>query len=505
MQTMTQGRDGKTLAHRAALVRQLSVVIAVMSIVAIVATAGTSYAGRPHFHDTVVVSNFGVLFAGSVETFALGSTAFSKPTRKIIGPATLMGSANGAAGVAQSSSVVDQNEIAVAITAGLPVPPFVEVGGAEVSCPTDCHINAAGSCAPKTQFDCVTTASPGTVLTFTQGATGDSAPATVIDGGFAEILNNTFGGTILKNATGLFAPQGVAYNNPFIGDGGEGNGSPQEEPGSDILAVANLAPVVVGSTTDFITCGVTTLPTIGSITEYEFGDTGNIAPIPRENNAESDNTVFKVPVPPATVNPPNPPSDLPTPYFGNATIGGCNTFLFEPTGIAFDENNDLWVVNNGAAISATVVIPPFVSEFDPDAAFEGDATPINLIGLEGPTAGAFKAPLFIAVGPDPSGETDDQFIFVTDGDSVKIFDVDLGIQTGTIAGPKTHLNHADGIALSGPDLYVVSQLSNSVQMFRDFSTSGGNIEPKVNLRGTQAGMNFPVGIALPQFTAEDTD
>ena len=113
---MTQGRDGKTLAHRAALVRQLSVVIAVMSIVAIVATAGTSYAGRPHFHDTVVVSNFGVLFAGSVETFALGSTAFSKPTRKIIGPATLMGSANGAAGVAQSSSVVEHGDRVLALT-----------------------------------------------------------------------------------------------------------------------------------------------------------------------------------------------------------------------------------------------------------------------------------------------------------------------------------------------------------------------------------------------------
>src|SRR5271168_5329024 len=229
MQTMTQGRDGTTLARRAALVRQLSVVTALASIVAlVVATAGTSYARRPSFRDTVVVSNFGFLFAGSVETFALGSTAFSSPTRKIVGPATLMGSANGAAGVAQSSSVDDGNEIAVGITVGLPAPPFVLVGGAEVPCPADCHINPLnGACSPRTQFDCVTTTTPGTVLTFTKGADGNSAPATVIDGGLAEILNNTVGGATLLNFTGLFAPQGVAYNNPFIGNN-DGDRSAQE-------------------------------------------------------------------------------------------------------------------------------------------------------------------------------------------------------------------------------------------------------------------------------------
>jgi hypothetical protein len=148
-----------------------------------------------HIEDTVVVSNFGVLFGGSVETFAVGSVHSSAPVRKIKGFATDMSSANGAAGVAQSSSAIHLNEIAVGITAGLPAPPFVEVGGAPVACPTDCHINPTnGNCAPATQFDCVTTTSPGTVLTFTQGASGDSAPATVIDGGFAETLHNTAGG-----------------------------------------------------------------------------------------------------------------------------------------------------------------------------------------------------------------------------------------------------------------------------------------------------------------------
>jgi len=276
-----------------------------------------------------------------------------------------------------------------------------------------------------------------------------------------------------------------------------------------------VAPVIVGSTTDFITCGVDTLPTIGTINEYVIGDSGNIAPLPRFDNFDSVNVVFKVPIPPATVNPPNPPSDLPVPYFGNASIGGCNTFLFLPQGIAFDKNNFLWVVNAGTVISPTVTIPPFVSAFAPDAADVGDATPVDIIGLGGGTpVGTFTAPLFIAVGDDPSGVTCDtsssgpsnlsfcdEFIFVTDGDAIKIFDVDTGLQTGTISGGKTRLHRPEGIALAGDDLYVVNNNSNSMVVFDDFSTGGGNIKPKVTIVGPRTGMNFPVGVALPEFTA----
>ncbi len=224
--------------------------------------------------------------------------------------------------------------------------------------------------------------------------------------------------------------------------------------------------------------------------------------------------MFKVPIPPATVNPPNPPSDLPTPYFGNASVGGCNTFLFLPQGIAFDKDNFLWVVNAGTAISPTVVIPPFVSAFAPDAADVGDATPVDIIGLGGETPpGTFTAPLFIAVGDDPSGATCDdsktgpsnsvcdEFIFVTDGNAIKIFDVEEGIQTGTISGGRTKLNRPEGIALLDDDLYVVNNNSNTLVVFEDFDTDGGNIRPKITISGPRTGMNFPTGVAGPQFTA----
>ena len=546
---MTQGNDGISLAHRAALrcraiARHLSVVTLMVSIAAlVVGAAGKSYAADKKTEDTVVVSNFGVLFAGSVETFAAGSVHNAIPTKKIKGLATTLGAANGASGLAQSSS--PDHEIAVALTLGLPV-----------KCPSDCHIDPVnGACSPRTQFDCTVGSTPGAVAVFTPGASGNTAPEELIDGGFAEILNNTVGGLavpVLLNNTGMFFPQGVSFENPFARSVGA---SGSVSTGPDIFAVANLAPVIVGSTTDFITCGVTTLPTIGTINFYQEGDTGNIAPLPRSSTSSSLNTIFKVPIPPSTTNPPNPPSDLPIPYFGNASIGGCSTFLFLPQGIAFDKNNFLWVVNAGTAISPTVFIPPFVSAFAPDAAAVGDATPVDILGLGGKTpVGTFTTPLFIAVGDDPSGATCgvsssgpslsscDEFIFVTDagspafactggsndgtvcnnpqdtghvclgggvcrrpspfiGPSVKILDVTLGVETGAIAGGSTKLDRPEGVALAGDDLYVVNSNSNTLVMFDDFSTSGGNIKPKVTISGPRTGLNFPTGVALPEFTA----
>src|SRR5258708_9703349 len=128
MQTMTQGRDGISLAHRAALgclavTRGLSVVVLVMSISAFMAgTAGTSYAKKPSpphnvTEQTVVVTNFGSLFAGSITTFAAGSIMSSAPTRFVHGPATLLGAGNGASGDGPSSL---DHDIAVTIPLGLP-------------------------------------------------------------------------------------------------------------------------------------------------------------------------------------------------------------------------------------------------------------------------------------------------------------------------------------------------------------------------------------------------
>ncbi len=516
---MTQGREGTSLAHRAALrcladVRRLSALAMVVSTIAFLAgSAGTSYA-RHSTGDTVVVSNFGTLFAGSVETFAAGSFANSPPTIVLRGPATLLGASNGASGLAQSS--VD-GDIAVALTLGVPVPPFVFKNGTFTACPDDCHLGHGAhalTCEPRTQFDCVTTSSPGSVAVFPAGATGNTAPEQFIDGGTAAILNNTFEGPFgeqLDNNTGLFLPQGVAFNDPFLClDTSNplpaiciGKTPSQSLTVTDQFAVANFGQVVAGSADDFLFCGVTTLPTFGTITEYNSGDTGNVSPTPAV-------VTFEVPIPPATVNPPNPASDLtctdPTTchpvvmvYAQNATIGGCLTDLFAPVGLTFDRFGDLWVANEGSFALGSSPVPfpaPFITEYEAGAF--GDASPINIVGL---TPGTFVNPLFVAVGTDPTGETDHQILYVTDaGDNtVKIFDVNepfVDDEIGVIHGPNT-LQRPEGIALAPDgDLYVVSNMNNSLVMY-DATTGGG--PPKVIIKGPQSKMSLPIGVALPQF------
>lgn len=468
---MIQGTDGISLAHRAAqrclaVARQLSVVALVVSIAALLAgTAGTSYAqGRKvsredrTIEDTVVVSNFGSLFAGSVETFTAGSAGNIHAAREIKGSSTLLGAGNGASGDAQSAL---DGDIAVTIALGVPV-----------LCPAGC------------------------VGVWPAGATGNSAPEDFI-GGPAGVT----GGTvplgplvfdILSNNTGLFLDQGVAFNNPFRYVGVHNVASVTQP---DQFAVANFGQVVVASVEDVGDIGTCfgaafeqPNPTIGTITEYFSGDTGNVAPTPNV-------PVFEAAFPPSTAL-----------LFSNATIGGCSTGLDGPVGVAFDDLGELFVVNEGLA-GVGVGPPGFVTVYQ-SGAF-GDAPPFAIIGLVGPTAAAFINPLYIAVSPD--GDT----MYVTDaGDnSIKVFDTFSnfnglffeGTQLGTIAGGKTKLVRPEGIAFNGfDDLYVVNNNANSLEMFDDLDLSGlGNNRAKTIIKGKKTNLNFPVGVALPPLFSAD--
>lgn len=293
---MTQGTESISMAHRAALgclavARQLPVVVMVVSIIALVAgTAGTSYAKKKKSaedrktEDTVVVSNFGSLFAGSVETFAAGSILTSGPTRRVVGSSTLIGAGNGASGDAQSS--VD-GDIVVTIPFGIPG-----------LCPAGC------------------------VAVWPAGATGNTSPEELI-GGPAGFSGGTFlGFPILSNDTGLFLDQGAAFDDPF-----------REISSTDRFAVANFGQIVVGSAADFEFCGTPededTGVTTGTITIYNSGDTGNVLPTPNFLTLE-------VPFPPAPA----------VPFWSESSIGGCDTLLFGPIGVVFDTAGDLWVVDN---------------------------------------------------------------------------------------------------------------------------------------------------------------
>ena len=451
------------MAHRAALgclavARQLSVVVMVVSIVALVAgTAGTSYAKKSkedrQTEDTVVVSNFGSLFAGSVETFAAGSVGNVRPLRLVRGSNTLIGAGNGASGDAQSS--VD-GDIVVTIPFGIPG-----------LCPSGCvavwPAGANGNTAPEELIGgpaCNATSTPSPTLPFCS--------------------SSFLGFPILDNNTGLFLDQGVAFDNPFRLEAAAhstASASISIADPPDRFAVANFGEVVIGSLADAAFCGTEAVPavTIGTITIYNSGDTGNVFPTPSFLTLE-------VPFPPAA----------PEPFWTEASIGGCNTFLFGPIGVAFDDAGHLWVVDE---------LAKFVTEYATGAS--GDAFPINIVGL---TPGTFIDPAYIAVGTNPFDLSGDPVIYVSDvGDnSIKVLDVAVPFVDnllGSIAGGHTKLKRPEGIALLGDDLYVVNNNTNSLAMFDDLVDTGlGNIRPKVLIKGKATRMNFPVGVAAPQFS-----
>jgi hypothetical protein len=464
---MTQVWDGISLApgraRRLRGARRLSVVTAMLLFAAIIAgTIGTSYA-KNTLKDTVVVSNYGAAFGGSLETFSAGSVLNSKPFLDIHGTNTLLGIGTGGSGNGQSSLNGD-NAVSVPIVLlpiGLPAG-FIDI--------------------------------------FSPGSNKNSQPKNLIADptGF--------------DVTGVDLPQGVAFENPFD----------EVHPfGTDIIAVANLQPTVLAPDSGLGACsppppdGTGFGTSVGTITEYNHSTLiPGLNVIPPVN----DSLVCSVPTPPAC-----PAADV-----HPSTIGGCLTFLLGPVGLAFDNTGFLFAVNEGGV---SVGAPGFVTAYDPGAF--GNVFPRAIIGLEGPTAGAFVNPVYITAGTGfieeskANGSVEDfpaDVIFVTDvGDnSIKIFapftncgpgpfgTLCLGTELAVIHGGATKLKRPEGIVLSGTgNLYVVNNSANTLSEFSNAkllsAIAGGgqqDISPSFMLPGVMSktsAMNFPVGVAAPQF------
>jgi len=471
---MTQGRDGISLAPRGArrlmgVTHRLSIVAAAFAIAAlVVGSVGTSYA-QTALLDTVVVTNYGAAFAGTLVTFKAGSTKHTRPALIVKGTNTLLGASTGPAGVSVSSA---DGHIAVSV----PIDLLDLTGfGAPVGAP------AAGT---------------GFAEIFSPGANKNSAPESVIG-----TRNVAF---LVPNTSGVNTPQGLAYEDPFDG----------VNPGRNILAIANTLPTSFGPIDANAACTAFGGFTVGTITEFDtnllaVGSPGfNDGVAPFNNSPVCTNACVQT----ATC-PPNPPGTAICPAASeyNATIGGCDTFLLGPVAVAFDESGFLFVVNEAGVASGG---PGFVTVYSPGAS--GDAFPFAIIGLipTDPTAGAFVDPAKITVASD----TDffDDVMFVTDvGDnSIKIFApftnfdpfsfVFTGTELGVVSGGHTKLKRPEGIAL-GEDsgaLYVVNNSASSLSMFTDFTSleDGGDIPPTLIIQGRNTKLNFPVDVALSEFT-----
>jgi hypothetical protein len=522
MQTMTQGRDGISLAPNRApgLIgvarRRLSVVAAMLAMAAFVAgTASSGYAGSGNgLTDPVTVSNYGAIFAGSLETFAAGSGHHAKPEFRVKGTNSQL--SEGPYGDAVSS--VD-GHIAVALPFD-----FLGVTGKTLGDSVGCGPFGVPATGPLF--------GTGFVALYSPGASGNSAPEVIICApGFSIGEDGSGAVPAFPNTPGVFLPQGVAFESPFDG---------VSTAGHEILAVANALPEVVQDAT---ACGEVGLNTsgLGTITEYDRSTftpgLNNAAPFVN-NPVAAINPFPAGGIPPVSTcpSPPFPPNSGVC-YTANSSIGGCASSLAGPRSLAFDGNGFLFVVNNAPPLNATLAaLPHFVTVYPPGAPSttnppfsQGDVFPTAIIGLDSPvnaTSGTLINPIGIAVAT-VGFESPDELIFVSDtGDnSIKIFEpftnsdealgfAFTGTLIGTIQGGTTKLKHPEGIALSsdGDTLYVVNQLTNTLSMFSDIESiptdpTGvappvDNIAPTLSISGDQAKMNFPTGAAIfPQFTS----
>ena len=530
---MAQGsRDGISLAHARALklvevARRLSLVAAMFVIAVLLAgTAGTSYAGGPTLEDSVVVSNYGGAFNGSLESFCgelnwlptdcAAAGRHSAPVLRAAGPSTLLGSSTGAAGDAVSSL---DDHIAVAVPLDLVDQTCFGEPALGVSFPASCIslLGLDGAPVPPSPF-----AGTGFVEIFSPGANGNTAPETII--GTRNAAFSVSGSpdvyTFAPPTTGVNTPQGVAFESPF-------DGNPLVPPGHGIIAIANTLPDVVGPNPTEPACAAFGGITVGSITEFDTstlqsGYNDDAVPfqsslvlalnefqiihhnkIGTKGRSKFPDTLLCS----ATQDSLNYECFGP-PYVQNVTIGGCNTFLLAPVALTFDESGFLFVVNNAETVGA----PNFVTVYAPFS--YGDVYPAAIIGLVPGTAGDLISPGAVTVD-----ESDN--IYVTDaGDnSIKIFQTFAnfsgtdffytGELLGEIKGKATKLKRPQGIALSedGDALYVVNSNANSLAMFTDFTTAGGDIAPTLIISGRATKINSPIGVALPQFTPtpEPTD
>ena len=544
---MTECRDGISLAPKRAqglmgVARRLSGTVAIFVVAALLGTAGTSHAKRHHagstLLNTVTVTNNGAAFAGTLATFNAGQGHSSRPVLWVKGSSTLLSAGTGPAGVSVGSL---DNHIGVSVPidlidltgfgafpAALACTAAGQAGNlGPVGCCTGFH---TGNCEPGTGFAEI----------FGPGSDKNSPPENIIGTRNLTFGNLVFGckgagdpvpcctgvaaGTCTFNISGVNTAQAIAFEDPFDG----------VHPGKDIVAIGNTLPINFFSTANFVdgTNGGAACAAFGAPTGDAAGFTvGTITEFDREtlkpgfNDAVAPFNDHPVCVLPAAALPGGePPKFCPPGSTSGATIGGCDTFLLGPVGLAFDENGFLFAVNEAGVASGG---PGFVTVYPPGAS--GDQFPFAVIGLIAcPTCppggggstppGTFINPAKVAILSAPDFNDDIMFVSDVGDNSIKIFmpftnfDVTTptfffeGTQIGTIQGGATKFRRPEGLAIDDVTgaLYVVNNSTNSFEMFSDVAdiatSGGGNLSPTLIVQGRNTKLQLPVDIALPAFT-----
>ncbi len=180
------------------------------------------------------------------------------------------------------------------------------------------------------------------------------------------------------------------------------------------------------------------------------------------------------------------------------TIAGPHTGLNDPGGVQLDSRSNIYVAN--AACCDSNPVPPSITVYAPGAT--GDITPIRTIAgsattLSDPSDVAFDGSdnLYVANfrgGPFPGVGTILEFAAAADGNVAPIV---------TIGGPHTGLSLPNALTLDGMGNIYVANFergpcgpSGSVTVYAQGAS--GDIAPIFSIGGDKTGLNGPLGIAL---------
>ena len=336
-----------------------------------------------------------------------------------------------------------------------------------------------------------------TVTVYSAGSNGNLAPSSTIGG----------------SNTGLDQPLGVALdassNIYVVGGGGvtvypagsNGNVAP-----SSIIDGSNtgLDPegIAVGASGKiYVTNDAGGEGGNGTVTVYPAGSNGNLAP---SSTIGGSNTGLNAPAGIALdasgniyvangfglggQNGPYRATVYPAGSNGNvapsSTIGDSNTYLYTPSGIALDASGNIYVAN---AFDNAVTVYPAGSNANvaPTSTIGGPKT-----GLDTPVGIALDAGGNIYVANDGSA--------IGGNDTVTVYPAGSNgnvAPSSAIAGFNTGLNGPLGIALDASgNIYVTNDGGNTVTAYP--AGSNGNAAPRSTIAGSNTGLNFPVGIAL---------
>src|SRR5208283_1125843 len=179
-----------------------------------------------------------------------------------------------------------------------------------------------------------------------------------------------------------------------------------------------------------------------------------------------------------------------------ATIGGSNTGLRYPAGIALDSSGKIYVADDGLGGlgPGSVFVYPAVGSSTgllnetPTATISGSNTDLTY-----PEGIALDSSSKIYV---PDRTADSVFVYPALGSSTGLLDED---PTATIAGSNTGLSGPFGIALdSSGKIYVADFFTASVYIFPALGSSTGLLDEArtATIGGSNTGLQRPAGIAL---------